>query len=46
MMCGFESDWNHFFDLRCSPAAHPSARQLAEAIREDFNTIKNEKATI
>ena len=46
MMCGFESDWHHFFDLRCSPAAHPSARQLAEAIREDFNTIKNEKATV
>lgn len=46
MMCGFESDWHHFFDLRCSLAAHPSARQLAEAIREDFNTIKNEKATV
>lgn len=46
MMCGFESDWNHFFDLRCSPAAHPSARQLAENIREDFNNIKNEKTII
>lgn len=46
MMCGFESDWYHFFDLRCSPAAHPSAKQLAEAIRKDFNTIKNEKATV
>lgn len=46
MMCGFESDWNYFFDLRCSPAAHPSARQLAEAIKEDFNNIKDEKTTI
>ena len=46
MMCGFESDWNHFFELRCSPAAHPSARQLAEKIREDFNNIKNEKEVI
>lgn len=46
MMCGFESDWYHFFDLRCFPTAHPSAKQLAEAIRKDFNTIKNEKATV
>lgn len=46
MMCGFEKDWYHFFELRCSPAAHPSARQLAEAIREDFNNIKDEKATV
>ena len=28
-MTGFESDWKHFFELRCDTAAHPDARKLA-----------------
>ena len=29
VMTGFESDWRHFFELRCDTAAHPDARELA-----------------
>ena len=38
-MCGLESDWEHFFDLRLSSAAHPSARELAYKIYQQFNKI-------
>lgn len=30
----FESDWEQFFKLRCSPAAHPMMRDLANKIKE------------
>lgn len=30
------SDWIHFFELRCSEAAHPSARELAIPLKEEF----------
>jgi thymidylate synthase (FAD) len=33
VMTGFESDWMHFFDLRCSQAAHPDARYLADKLK-------------
>ena len=33
IMTGFESDWKHFFELRCSPAAHPDARYLADKLK-------------
>lgn len=33
VMTGFESDWNHFFELRCSTAAHPDARYLANKLK-------------
>lgn len=33
VMTAFESDWEHFFELRCSPAAHPDARYLANKLR-------------
>ena len=33
VMTGFESDWNHFLELRCSPAAHPDARYLADKLK-------------
>ena len=36
MMCGFESDWEHFFELRMGSGAHPSARELAFMIRDEF----------
>lgn len=34
VMTGFESDWEHFFELRCSSAAHPDAKKLADELRE------------
>lgn len=36
MMCGFKSDWEHFFELRMGAGAHPSARELAEMIKREF----------
>lgn len=33
VMTGFESDWKHFLELRCSPAAHPDARYLANKLK-------------
>ena len=30
----FESDWDEFFKLRCSPAAHPMMQELANQIKE------------
>lgn len=33
VMTGFESDWAHFLELRCSPAAHPDARYLANKLK-------------
>lgn len=33
IMTGFESDWNHFFEQRCSTAAHPDARYLANKLK-------------
>lgn len=32
VMTGFESDWGHFFELRCSGAAHPDAKKLADEL--------------
>lgn len=34
VMTGFEDDWEKFFDLRCSPAAHPMMQELAGMIKE------------
>ena len=34
--CAFVSDWKHFFELRCSPNAHPQARELAIPLQEEF----------
>lgn len=36
VMTGFISDWSHFFKLRCDSAAHPSARELAIPLKEEF----------
>lgn len=30
----FESDWNHFLELRCDSHAHPDAQKLANMIKE------------
>lgn len=36
VMTGFISDWKHFFELRCSPSAHPQARELAIPLQKEF----------
>ena len=36
IMTGFESDWEHFFDLRCAKDAHPQAQEIANMIKERF----------
>lgn len=36
VMTGFVSDWEHFFELRCSSSAHPQARELAIPLQEEF----------
>lgn len=36
VMTGFESDWKHFFYLRCPGSAHPQARELAIPLKEEF----------
>lgn len=40
VMTGFESDWEHFFRLRCSGAAHPDAKKLADELKLLMN-VKN-----
>lgn len=37
VMTGFEGDWEGFFRLRCSGAAHPDARKLADKLRSLMN---------
>ena len=32
----FVKDWKKFFDLRCSEAAHPDIRILADSLRKQF----------
>lgn len=33
---GFVKDWEHFFDLRCSSAAHPDIRKLALELKQQL----------
>ena len=33
VMTGFESDWKHFFDLRCALSAHPDMQVLAKELQ-------------
>lgn len=40
VMTGFESDWEHFFELRCSGATHPDAKKLADELKSLMN-VKN-----
>lgn len=37
VMTGFDSDWQHFFELRCAPNAHPQAKELADILKDKFN---------
>lgn len=41
VMTGFESDWEGFFRLRCSKAAHPDAQKLANELKELLTNVKN-----
>lgn len=36
VMTGFLSDWEHFFELRCAPNAHPDMKKLADELHEKF----------
>ena len=36
VMTGFVDDWKHFFMLRCDPAAHPQAQELAVYLKRSF----------
>lgn len=40
VMTGFADDWEGFFELRCDSAAHPSARELAIPLQEEFKLRK------
>lgn len=40
VMTGFESDWEGFFKLRCSGAAHPDAQKLANELKELLINVK------
>ena len=37
IMTGFESNWDHFFELRCAKAAHPDMQKLANELKDKFN---------
>ena len=37
IMTGFNSDWQHFFELRCAPNAHPQAKELADMLKDKLN---------
>lgn len=41
VMTGFESDWEGFFRLRYSKAAHPDAQKLANELKELLINVKN-----
>ena len=34
IMTGFNSDWQHFFELRCAANAHPQAKELADMLKD------------
>ena len=40
VMTGFIDDWEHFFDLRCAPNAHPDMQVLANQLKEQFEQNK------
>lgn len=42
-MCGFDKDWEHFFDLRDKTHVDPQMYDLAHPLHEEFNKIKHEE---
>ena len=43
VMTGFVSDWDHFFELRCSNAAHPDAQYLANTCKDLIKNNNNDR---
>lgn len=43
VMTGFESDWDRFFELRCSKAAHPDAQYLANMCKDLIKNNNNDR---
>lgn len=41
IMTGFERNWEQFFKLRCSPAAHPMMQELANKIKKVIDERKS-----
>lgn len=41
VMTGFDEDWEQFFNLRCSVAAHPDARKLANELKQLLHDNSN-----
>lgn len=39
VVTGFESDWEHFFELRTAGAAHPDMQKLALELQEKLNSV-------
>ncbi len=39
IMTGNLNCWNHFFDLRCAPDAHPDIQVVAKMAKEEFETV-------
>ena len=39
-MCGFISDWKHFFELRDDKAAHPDMRALVKPLHKVLQVTK------
>ena len=39
VVTGFESDWEHFFELRTAGSAHPDMRKLAIELKEKLNSV-------
>lgn len=45
VVTGFESDWEHFFELRTAGAAHPDMRKLALELQEKLNNVNTDNKT-
>ena len=45
VVTGFESDWDHFFELRTAGAAHPDMRKLALELQEKLNNVNTDNKT-
>lgn len=43
-MTGFENQWEQFFNLRCSPAAHPMMQELANKIKTLIHNEGNQQS--
>lgn len=45
VVTGFESDWDHFFELRTAGAAHPDMRKLALELQKKLNNVNIDNKT-